>query len=115
MTPVPMAWRLLAPAPVEIAKGNTPPTNAIEVIRMGRKRSRQASSVASTNSLPCDCSSRANSMIRMAFLAESPMMAISPTLKYTSLGSPRSVTASTAPSIPSGTTRSTATGMDQLS
>jgi hypothetical protein len=62
---------------------------AIEVIRIGRKRRRQASSVASIRSLPCSCSSRANSMIRIAFFAERPMMAIRPTLKYTSLGRPR--------------------------
>ncbi|MNR54747.1 hypothetical protein D3C85_1749840 [compost metagenome] len=51
----------------------------------------------------------------MAFFAERPIVAIRPTLKYTSLGMPRSVTPSSAPSTPSGTTSSTATGIDQLS
>jgi len=43
------------------------------------------------------------------------MMAIRPTLKYTSLGNTRSHMASAAPSTPSGTTSSTANGIDQLS
>ncbi len=51
----------------------------------------------------------------MAFLLDRPMMAMRPTLKYTSLGRPRSVTASTAPKTPSGTTSITANGIDQLS
>ena len=42
-------------------------------------------------------------------------MAINPTLKYTSLGKPRNITADTAPKIPSGTTSITAKGIDQLS
>ena len=88
---------------------------AIEVIRIGRKRRRQASSVASTRLMPPSCSLRANSMIRIAFLDDRPMMAIKPTLKYTSFGKPRSVTASTAPKMPSGTTSSTANGIAQLS
>src|SRR5476649_2684381 len=54
-------------------------------------------------------------MIRIAFFAERPMMVIKPTLKNTSLGIPRKVTASTAPSTPSGTTSSTEVGIDQLS
>ncbi len=42
-------------------------------------------------------------------------MVIMPTLKNTSLGRPRSMTAATAPTRPSGTTSITASGMDQLS
>ena len=65
--------------------------------------------------MPRSCRVRANSMIRIAFFDDRPMMAIRPTLKNTSLGMPRRVTASTAPSMPSGTTRITANGIDQLS
>ncbi|MNV55086.1 hypothetical protein D3C71_1473090 [compost metagenome] len=43
------------------------------------------------------------------------MMVIRPTLKNTSLGMPRKVTANTAPSTPNGTTSSTEVGIDQLS
>ncbi|MNL14573.1 hypothetical protein D3C87_1355180 [compost metagenome] len=115
ITPVPMARWLPEPAPVAIASGSTPRINANDVIRIGRKRRCTASSVASTSPLPWACRSLANSTIRMAFFAERPIVAIRPTLKYTSLGMPRSVTPSSAPSTPSGTTSSTATGIDQLS
>ena len=88
---------------------------AIEVIRIGRKRRCTASSVASTRSLPWACRSLANSMIRIAFFADRPITVIRPTLKKTSFGMPRRVAPSTAPSTPSGTTSSTANGIDQLS
>ena len=51
----------------------------------------------------------------MAFFADRPMIVIMPTLKKTSFGMPRNITASTAPSKPSGTTSITETGIDQLS
>ena len=44
MTPVPTEWRAPAPAPVENASGSTPRMKASEVMRIGRKRSRAASS-----------------------------------------------------------------------
>lgn len=37
ITVMPMAWRLLAHAPVLIARGSVPRTKAMEVIRLGRK------------------------------------------------------------------------------
>ena len=43
------------------------------------------------------------------------MVVSRPTWKYTSLERPRSVAASTAPTTPSGITRITDTGTDQLS
>ena len=82
---------------------------------MGRKRRWAAASADSSALLPCACRSLANSMIRMAFLADRPMMVIRPTWKYTSFSRPRPVTASSTPSTPSGTTRITASGIDQLS
>ena len=105
----------MAPAPVEMASGNTPKMKAMEVIRMGRKRSRQASSVASSRPRPRRRMVLANSMIRIAFLADKPITAMSPTLKYTSSSRPRSQVKVSAPSTPSGTTSMTATGIDQLS
>lgn len=48
---------------------------------MGRSRRREASSVASTKSLPLLFSSLANSTIKIAFLADSPMMVSNPTWK----------------------------------
>ncbi len=82
---------------------------------MGRSRRRAALMAASRRSWPSSRSCLANSTIRMAFLADRPMMVIRPTLKNTSLGMPRSSTAATAPSRPRGTTSITDSGMDQLS
>ncbi len=115
ITPVPMARWLAEPAPDDTTSGSTPRMKANEVIRIGRKRRWHAASVASTRLLPCACRSFANSMIRIAFLADSPITAIRPTLKNTSLGRPRSVAPSNAPSTPSGTTSITDAGIDQLS
>src|SRR5205807_1039860 len=56
-----MAWRALAPAPVEIAMGKTPRMKANEVMRIGRKRSRAASSTAWCSVRPSRCSVTANS------------------------------------------------------
>ena len=43
ITPVPIEWRLLAEAPVAMASGTVPRTNANEVMTIGRSRSRAAS------------------------------------------------------------------------
>ena len=77
-TATPMAWRISAPAPVEKTSGTTPMMKASEVIRIGRSRSRLASIAACTGVRPANSSSRANSTIRMAFLADSPTSTIRP-------------------------------------
>ncbi len=46
-TAVPSERRISAPAPVAITSGTTPRMKAKEVIRIGRSRSREASTVAS--------------------------------------------------------------------
>ena len=71
-TAVPSDRRISAPAPEATTSGNTPRINANEVIKIGRRRNRDASSVASTMDRPCRCSSLANSTIRIAFLHASP-------------------------------------------
>ena len=81
ITPIPMEFCAAAPAPVAIASGVTPRMNASEVIRIGRSRSRAASTAASTVDRPRVSRSRANSMIRIAFLAARPMVVRIPTLK----------------------------------
>ena len=81
ITPVPIACRALAPAPLEIASGNTPMMKANEVIRIGRKRSLAASITASRSGLPCWRSAMANSTIRIAFFAARPITVIRPILK----------------------------------
>ena len=81
ITLVPSACWLAPPAPVAITIGSTPQTKARPVIRIGRKRSVQASTVASISGLPWARRSLANSMMRMASFAASPMMVIRPTVK----------------------------------
>ena len=46
-TAVPSDCRISAPAPVAITSGTTPRMKAKEVMRIGRSRSREASTVAS--------------------------------------------------------------------
>ena len=86
----------------------------MEVMMIGRKRRRAASMAASRRLCPCSQSSLANSTMRIAFFAERPMMVIRPTLKYTSLDIPLTITASTAPMAPIGTISITDSGIDQL-
>src|SRR3954464_15639377 len=81
ITTVPSDCWLAPPAPWAIAIGSTPQMKARPVIRIGRKRRRQASMVASTSGLPCCRRSLANSMIRIASLAARPMMVMRPTVK----------------------------------
>ena len=52
-TPVPIEWRLAAPAPDASISGNTPRMNANDVMRIGRRRSRAASIAASRMPMPC--------------------------------------------------------------
>ena len=52
-TAVPSARRISAPGPVAITSGTTPRMKAKAVIRIGRRRRRQASTTASTGVRPC--------------------------------------------------------------
>ena len=113
--PTPTEMLPLAPTPCANISGNMPKIIVSEVIKIGRKRIRDASMVASMRSPPLSCNSLANSTIRMAFFADRPMVASRPTWKYTSLESIRMFAAPSAPSTPRGTTRITANGTDQLS
>ncbi|MNL80919.1 hypothetical protein D3C87_2078900 [compost metagenome] len=79
-----MARWLAEPAPEAMASGTTPRPKAMDVMTIGRKRRCAAVSADSITPLPCACRSFANSMIKMAFFADKPMMVISPTWKYTS-------------------------------
>ena len=78
ITAVPIATRLFAPAPVAIASGNTPKMKAKLVIRIGRRRIRAASIAASMTRLPFFSSCSANSIIRIAFFAASPIVVSRP-------------------------------------
>ncbi|MNN90079.1 hypothetical protein D3C81_2079790 [compost metagenome] len=52
--------------------------NAMDVIKIGRRRRRLASIAASSGVRPLISSSRANSTIRIAFFADSPTSTIRP-------------------------------------
>ncbi len=114
-TPVPSACCVSELAPDAMTKGTTPQVKAREVIRIGRKRSLAAATVASTKLIPSSLSILANSTIKIAFLAERPIIVIRPILKNTSFISPLVIMAMIAPKIPNGTTSITDSGIDQLS
>ena len=78
-TAMPIARRISLPAPLPKISGSTPAQKAIEVIRIGRRRSRQAWRTASSNVCPRSSSSLANSTIRIAFLQASPTSTTSAT------------------------------------
>ena len=71
-TATPSDCRISAPAPWAKSRGTTPRMKAIEVMMIGRSRSRQASSVASRIGLPRPWISLANWTIRIEFLLASP-------------------------------------------
>ena len=77
-TAVPRARRLFAPVPVANRSGMTPKTKAKEVMRIGRKRMWPASFAASRIDFPSLRLSRANSTIRIPFLADNAMSKIIP-------------------------------------
>src|SRR6266540_1620079 len=85
ITVVPMIWRATDPAPLAVHNGTQPSTNANEVIRMCRKRNLAPPSAASTSGCPFSYASFANSTIRMAFFAASPISITSPICEYTSV------------------------------
>ena len=114
-TATPMAWRISAPAPVDVTSGSTPITKASEVIRIGRNRRRLASIAASTGVFPVNSSSRANSTIRMAFFADRPTSTISPIWVKMLLSPPVSHTPVIAASRPSGTIMMIESGSVRLS
>src|SRR5262249_33188960 len=115
-TAVPSDLRISAPAPEAMHNGTTPRMKANDVIRMGRSRNRDASTVASKTDRPrCKCSSLANSTTRMAFLHASPTSTTRPirTKKLTKLFVHN--TPISDQSTHNGTTRITANGSVQLS
>src|SRR6185436_14952518 len=115
ITPVPTERRAAAPAPVEYANGSTPRMKASDVMMIGRKRSRAASSAVADALMPSWCLSDAYSTIRIAFLAARPSSVTRPIWKYTSLVMPRSHTAANAPKVPNGSANNTLNGSDHFS
>ena len=114
-TAVPSEWRISAPAPVATTSGKTPRMKANDVIRIGRSRSREASTVASKRGLPSWCNCLANSTMRMAFLHANPTSTTRPICTKMSTDRCANSTPATEHSRHIGTTRMTASGSDQLS
>jgi len=68
---MPSGWRSSEPTPLPSISGKAPSNADSVVIRIGRKRSRQASRIASCGVRPCVRSaSRAKSIIMMAFFLD---------------------------------------------
>ena len=88
-TAVPSDWRISAPAPCAIISGTTPRMKAKEVIRIGRRRVRAASTAASNRLIPSSSACLANSTIRIAFLAARPTSTTKPTWARISTDRPR--------------------------
>jgi hypothetical protein len=72
-TASPITFLASAPAPDAMTSGTTPRMKAKAVMRMGRKRSWAAPRAASARGCPSWNFMRANSTMRMAFLAARPM------------------------------------------
>ena len=89
--------------------------NANEVMRIGRSRSRHASSTASRSGTPASWRCLANSTIRMAFLLASPTSTTKPICVKMVMSMPATSTPATEQSRHIGTTRITANGSFQLS
>lgn len=70
--PVPTECSAFEFAPLAKAKGNVPRIKARDVIIIGRKRCRAEIRAASTVEVPSRQCSRANSAIKIAFLADNP-------------------------------------------
>src|SRR5437016_1873086 len=77
-TAEPMTFWAPAPAPLARINGTTPRMNAKAVMRIGRNRRRADSRAASSIDLPSSCLAFANSTMRMAFLAASPISMMLP-------------------------------------
>ena len=98
MMVIPRGRRSSEPVPVPSASGNAPSMAANVVMRMGRKRSRLASKMASRELLPSlRSAARAKSIIRMAFFFTMPISRMMPIMAMTLRSVWVSIRASSAP------------------
>ncbi len=94
----PSGWRSSDPVPVPNIKGSAPKIAATVVMRIGRKRSRQALKIASRGANPSSCcATMAKSIINMAFFLTMPMSRMMPIKAMMVRSSPNSMRASSAP------------------
>ena len=79
-TASPSGRRASDPAPSPRAIGRVPISAAMVVIMIGRKRTRQASTIASAGDMSCvRCASSAKSIIMIAFFFTMPISMMMPT------------------------------------
>ena len=113
---MPRGCRSSAPTPPPKASGTPPSRAAIVVMRIGRKRSRHASSMASRAGRPCvRCMSSAKSIIMIAFFITMPISKMMPISAITDSSSRVRISASSAPRPAEGRVDRIVTGCTQLS
>ena len=99
-----------------MAIGSVPMSAAIVVIMMGRKRTRQASTMASCGLLPSSRSAAtAKSIIMMAFFLTSPISMMTPTNAYTDSSVRKIISVSSAPKPANGRPERIVSGWTKLS
>ena len=114
-TAMPSGARDSPPAPLPIAIGRMPTMVASAVIRIGRKRMRDASNTASRALMPRSRSWLANSTIRIEFLVTSPTSMTSPIWLNRFRVEPTASSVTSAPVNESATATRIVTGCRKLS
>ncbi len=95
---MPSGRRISAPSPAPSASGSAPSMAASVVIMIGRKRSRQASKIASREFMPCSRSAAsATSIIMIAFFFTMPISRMTPMNAMIEKSVLNSMSASSAP------------------
>src|SRR6202521_385269 len=95
---MPRGWRSSEPTPVPSIKGNAPSKAAMVVIKIGRRRSRQAWKIASRGGLPSRRSaSSAKSIIMIAFFLTMPISRMMPMIEMIDRSVPETTRARSAP------------------
>ena len=115
ITPVPIACWLAEPAPLPIASGSTPRTNASDVIRIGRNRSLRRFHRRLAADLPCASQLARELDDQNRVLRRQPDRGQQADLEEHVVFQAAQRRRGSAPSTPSGTTMITENGIDQLS
>ncbi len=107
----PSGWRSSEPTPVPSISGSALNSAAAVVIRIGRKRSRQAWKMASRGDLPAwRSASSAKSIIMIAFFFTMPISRMMPITAMMPSWSPARISAASAPTVAVGSVERIVTG-----
>ena len=116
MMVMPSGMRSSEPVPLSTASGSAPNSAASVVIMIGRKRSRQAWTIASRGDMPwCRSASSAKSIIMIAFFLTMPISRMMPISAITDRSWPNSISASSAPTPADGSVDRIVIGWMKLS